>query len=304
MMMRLSIFTRANLLSNTRIDYLKNWLSEVSLWAQGSAEKVREETLHRFKQSNLLKLGWQAASAWPVLSILDEWAEHSELQPDVATSFLAHALHWVHQAFVQAKQQRAQFDFHDLLERLYRAVQSDDGRMAHAIRTQYPVAMVDEFQDTDPWQYGTLQRIYFGQPDAMLIMIGDPKQAIYGFRGADLATYLKARADTRAEDPEALHTLLDNYRSTPALVRAVNAVFAHQPKAWGDLHFEPAKANKAETAPLQVHGKTLAPLSIAVIHNAAQNARPDPMAERIVEVLSVAAPGDVAVTWEPISVRP
>jgi exodeoxyribonuclease V beta subunit len=51
----------ANLLSNTRIDYLKNWLSEVSLWAQGSAEKVREETLHRFKQSNLLKLGWQAA---------------------------------------------------------------------------------------------------------------------------------------------------------------------------------------------------------------------------------------------------
>ena len=285
----------ANLLSNTRIDYLKNWLSEVSLWAQGSAEKVREETLHRFKQSNLQKLGWQAASAWPVFSLFDEWAEHAALQPDVATSFLAHALHWVHQAFVQAKQQRAQFDFHDLLERLYRAVQSDDGRMAHAIRTQYPVAMVDEFQDTDPWQYGTLKRIYFGQPDAMLIMIGDPKQAIYGFRGADLATYLKARADTRAEDPEALHTLLDNYRSTPALVRAVNAVFAHQPKAWGDLHFEPAKANKAETAPLQVHGKTLAPLSFAVIHNAVQNARPDPMAERIVEVLGVAAPGDVAV---------
>ena len=285
----------ANLLKNTRLDYLENWLSEVSLWAQGSAEKVRLETLHRFKLSSLQKLGWQAASAWPVFSLFDEWADHAALQPDVASSFHAHALHWVHQAFVQAKQQRAQFDFHDLLERLYRAVQSDDGRMAHAIRTQYPVAMVDEFQDTDPWQYGTLKRIYFGQPDAMLIMIGDPKQAIYGFRGADLATYLKAREDTRAEDPGALHTLLDNYRSTPALVRAVNAVFSRQPSAWGDLHFQPAKASKAESAPLQVQGKTLAPLSFAVIHNAVQNARPDPMAERIVAVLGVAAPRDVAV---------
>ena len=285
----------ANLLRNTRLDYLENWLSEVSLWAQGSAEKVRLETRHRFKLSSLQKLGWQGASAWPVFSLFDDWADHAALQPDVVTSFHAHALHWVHQAFVQAKQQRAQFDFHDLLERLYRAVQSDDGRMAHAIRTQYPVAMVDEFQDTDPWQYGTLKRIYLGQPDAMLIMIGDPKQAIYGFRGADLATYLKAREDTQAEDPEALHTLLDNYRSTPALVRAVNAVFSHRPAAWGDLHFQPAKASKAESAPLQVQGKTLAPLSFAVIHNAVQNARPDPMAERIVAVLGVAAPGDVAV---------
>jgi exodeoxyribonuclease V beta subunit len=285
----------ANLLRNTRLDYLENWLSEVSLWVQGSAEKLRLETLHRFKLSSLQKLGWQGASAWPVFSLFDDWADHAALQPDVVTSFHAHALHWVHQAFVQAKQQRAQFDFHDLLERLYRAVQSDDGRMAHAIRTQYPVAMVDEFQDTDPWQYGTLKRIYLGQPDAMLIMIGDPKQAIYGFRGADLATYLKAREDTQAEDPEALHTLLDNYRSTPALVRAVNAVFSHRPAAWGDLHFQPAKASKAESAPLQVQGKTLAPLSFAVIHNAVQNARPDPMAERIVAVLGVAAPGDVAV---------
>lgn len=285
----------ANLLRNTRLDYLENWLSEVSLWVQGSAEKLRLETLHRFKLSSLQKLGWQGASAWPVFSLFDDWADHAALQPDVVTSFHAHALHWVHQAFVQAKQQRAQFDFHDLLERLYRAVQSDDGRMSHAIRTQYPVAMVDEFQDTDPWQYGTLKRIYLGQPDAMLIMIGDPKQAIYGFRGADLATYLKAREDTQAEDPEALHTLLDNYRSTPALVRAVNAVFSHRPAAWGDLHFQPAKASKAESAPLQVQGKTLAPLSFAVIHNAVQNARPDPMAERIVAVLGVAAPGDVAV---------
>ena len=51
----------ANLLKNTRVDYLKNWLSEVSLWAQGAAETARVETLHRFKQSNLQKLGWQAA---------------------------------------------------------------------------------------------------------------------------------------------------------------------------------------------------------------------------------------------------
>ena len=78
------------------------------------------------------------------------------------------------------------------------------------------MALVDEFQDTDPWQYGALSRIY-GQPDTGLIMIGDPKQAIYSFRGADLATYLKARASASA-----LHTLSGNFSSTAAVGKAVN----------------------------------------------------------------------------------
>lgn len=285
----------AKLLGRTRADYLANWLKEVSDWAGGSAETVREDVLNRFGQTALQALGWQDAAQWPVFSLIDQWIDHHGQQPDVVTSFHAHALQEVHQAFVHAKQQRAQFDFHDLLERLYRSVQGDDGRMAHAIRTQYPVAMVDEFQDTDPWQYGTLHRIYFGQPHALLIMIGDPKQAIYGFRGADLATYLRAREDTRQEDPLALHTLVDNHRSTPALVGAVNALLTQHPEAWGDLKFEPARAHQTASASLCVNGTPMAPMTFAVIHSAVQNARPDPMAERVVEVLAGVAPEEVAV---------
>ena len=284
-------------LGKTRIDHLTLWLEEVAAWVQGTAETVREETLQRFGRTALQSLGWADADAWPVFSTIDAWRDHLTQQPDVVTAFHAHALQWVHEAFGQAKQQRAQFDFHDLLERLYRAVQGEDDRMAQAIRNQYPVAMVDEFQDTDPWQYGTLHRIYFGQPHATLIMIGDPKQAIYGFRGADLATYLQARNDTQTEDPTALHTLVDNYRSTPALVRAVNAVFSLQANAWGDLNFSPAQPHQVDASPVVVNGRTWAPLTFAVIHSDVQNARPDPMAERVVGLLAarVAKPGEVAV---------
>jgi len=106
---------------------------------------------------------------------------------------------------------------------------AEDGRLATAIRHQYPVALVDEFQDTDPWQYETLNRIYAHaacDSSHALIMIGDPKQAIYSFRGADLGTYLTARTDAIASNPQAIHTLSTNSRSTATLVNAINHVFS------------------------------------------------------------------------------
>ena len=80
--------------------------------------------------------------------------------PPVAEQLLAHAAFEVGAAYRQAKARLAQFDFSDLLQHLYHALQAPDGRLADAIRQQFPVALVDEFQDTDPWQYGALSKIY------------------------------------------------------------------------------------------------------------------------------------------------
>ncbi len=98
-----------------------------------------------------------------------------------------------------AKRRRGELGFDDMLSRLDEALRGDSGEtLASAIRQRFPVAMIDEFQDTDPQQYRIFRRIWRRQPETALLLIGDPKQAIYAFRGADIFTYMKARGDVAA----------------------------------------------------------------------------------------------------------
>jgi len=195
--------------------------------------------------------------------VMDEFGVYVRLQdlsdrlagePDIEDGLIEHAAREVALAYERRKRELAQFDFSDLLQRLHHALQADDGRLARAIRQQYPVALVDEFQDTDPWQYGALERIYLSEladpapgsgGDHALLMIGDPKQAIYSFRGADLATYLRARV--RAE---AVYTLAGNRRSTRELVNAVNHVFMQAEQPFGGLPFVRVQARNEQVRPL------------------------------------------------------
>ncbi|QKZ03015.1 exodeoxyribonuclease V subunit beta [Pseudomonas eucalypticola] len=143
--------------------------------------------------------------------------------PDAAV--LEHAARWVGARFEEEKRRRAEMGFDDMLLRLDAALQGPGGeRLAGLIREQFPVALIDEFQDTDPVQYRIFESIYHieaNQPDSGLFLIGDPKQAIYAFRGADIFTYLRARQATTGR----LHTLGTNFRSSHAMVEAVNHVF-------------------------------------------------------------------------------
>lgn len=146
--------------------------------------------------------------------------------PDAHESILRHAARWVAARFAVEQARRAQMGFHDLLTRLDAALRGPNGaRLADTIRRQFPVALIDEFQDTDPVQYrifDTVYRVASNDPATALILIGDPKQAIYAFRGADIFTYLQARQACASR----LHTLGTNYRSTHAMVRAANRCFA------------------------------------------------------------------------------
>jgi exodeoxyribonuclease V beta subunit len=118
------------------------------------------------------------------------------------------------------KAARRQLSYHDLLNRLHDALHAPHGEhLAQALRKRYPAALIDEFQDTDPVQYGLFRRLYCGQA-LPVFFVGDPKQAIYGFRGADVYTYLQAYGDTQART-----TQNTNQRSSRALVTAVNALF-------------------------------------------------------------------------------
>ena len=145
--------------------------------------------------------------------------------PDGRQAMLLHAARWIEARYRRARDQRSEMSFDDLLRQLAQALASEGGeRLAERIRTQFPVAMIDEFQDTDPVQYSIFDRVYRVEkncPEQALILIGDPKQAIYAFRGADIHTYLRAREATRGRH----YTLDTNFRSSKAMVGAVNHIF-------------------------------------------------------------------------------
>ena len=139
---------------------------------------------------------------------------------------LLHFGHWARQELVRRRQRSGRMGFAQLLEGLDPGPSGQDhGALIAALGQRYRVALVDEFQDTDPIQWRILERAFLAEPGArashLVVLVGDPKQAIYRFRGGDLATYQRARA--RADG---LHGLRQNRRSSRPLVQALNALMA------------------------------------------------------------------------------
>ena len=243
---------------------LPRWLAHMQAWRDGA--DIDPQVLQRFARSTLVAQNWTDAPEASVFAQIDACLDNAAQGEVYVERLLKHSASACWQALQASKSQSAQFDFSDLLQRLHTALQQADGRMAQAVRDQYPVALVDEFQDTDPWQCGSLERVYAGQAGTCWVMIGDPKQAIYGFRGADLKTYLQARDQALIENPQAVHVLSHNHRSTPALVSAVNHVFGHHPQPFAQLDYprvlaaRPSPALDAQVAPASS-------LSVWVVHD-------------------------------------
>ncbi len=153
--------------------------------------------------------------------------------------------------------------FDDLLTRLHGALRADGGAaLARALRERYGAALIDEFQDTDPIQYEIFDRVFGTRAEApsLLFLIGDPKQAIYGFRGADVFAYLEAshRAGAR-------YTLTENWRSEPDLIDAVAALFpaAERPFVFPEIGMPPVRAaERRDRALLTLDGEPEAPFRL------------------------------------------
>nr|HEX4313721.1 UvrD-helicase domain-containing protein [Kofleriaceae bacterium] len=134
------------------------------------------------------------------------------------------------------------FDYDDMLDLVRDTLVGERGpEVAGRLRTRTPWVMIDEFQDTDPRQWDIFRTVWMDAEARGLAIVGDPKQAIYGFRGADVRTYVAARAELqRAGASEVALTV--NRRSTPQLVEAVNAILAGPPLSpmmQGDIAYDP-----------------------------------------------------------------
>jgi exodeoxyribonuclease V beta subunit len=166
----------------------------------------------------------------------------------------------LHKELPDRKQRRNIQSFDDLLTRLRHSLEKAGGdELSETIRRRYKAALVDEFQDTDPVQYAIFQNV-FGKGGAILFLIGDPKQAIYSFRGADLFAYMKA-----AGHVDSRYTLTRNWRSEPGLITAVNTVFSNgvNPFLYREIPFEKAVPKEGKDhEPLKVNDRAEPPLHL------------------------------------------
>lgn len=225
----------------------RGWLDALAAWAADPAARVPELTereLHRLTPAGLqqaLKKG-QTCSPPPDFDAIDALRIALQDLPDPRPAILRHALAGVARRMAELQARSRQLGFSDMLRRLDDALdERRHGARAQRLRArivgQFPVAVIDEFQDTSPLQWRILERLYrptAGAAEPVLLLIGDPKQAIYSFRGADIRSYLQARAATAGRH----HRLATNFRSTVPLVASVNGLFDVAQRRGGAGMFE------------------------------------------------------------------
>ena len=241
------------------------WLGQVCAWAQSEALDdlaLTAPAQHRLSPDGLLEARKPGA---PLVTLPADFQALVDLLaalralPQPAEALRLHAAAQVQQRVVQLKAHSGSFGFADMLARLDRALAGPQGeRLRARMTTQHPVALVDEFQDTSPLQYRIFDRLYrtaANAPGTALLLIGDPKQSIYGFRGADIYSYLAARRATAGRH----YVLGTNHRSTQALVDAVNHGFARAEQRPGDGAFlfrgRAGQHNPLPFVPVQARGR-------------------------------------------------
>jgi exodeoxyribonuclease V beta subunit len=180
----------------------------------------------------------------------------AEAHLQLCGSLQAEFLTWARAELPRRKAQRNVVSFDDLVTQLASALAGRGGEsLAALIRSRFRAALVDEFQDTDAQQDAIFRRI-FATETHWLFLIGDPKQAIYGFRGADVFAYLQASAGARR------FQLGKNFRSTTPLVQAVNHLFSRRgnPFVLDAIDFAPVQsAGQADRRAISESGSTPAP---------------------------------------------
>ena len=239
------------------------WLTTLKDWANGTIEDDKPNLKtgwDRFTPGGLLEARKPDA---PQITLPPEFAQFAELKvaidklPDISVAARLHAAATVAQRLLQLKRQSSSFGFTDMLQRLNAALAGENcTRLRERILTQYPVILIDEFQDTSPLQYQIFDQIYQTQandPHSALLLIGDPKQSIYGFRGADIYSYMKARRATTGRH----YVLETNFRSTQSLVDVVNHWFAYadEARAEGAFMYRQADDNPLPFVKVKAQGR-------------------------------------------------
>jgi exodeoxyribonuclease V beta subunit len=164
------------------------------------------------------------------------------------------------------KREAAAYDFHDLLTLVDEALKGEEGEaLLGSLRARYRYALIDEFQDTDPVQWRIFEKLFLERRgDRPLVVIGDPKQAIYSFREADVRVYLAAREAIGEPIP-----LAANFRATDRLISAYNLILdqdAEPPFFSGQIRYDrPVKCGRPNLVLTDASGAIWPPIHLLEI---------------------------------------
>jgi exodeoxyribonuclease V beta subunit len=180
-------------------------------------------------------------------------------EPALGEQLLVHSVLQLQDRLAQVKRERGQQSFEDMILRVDEALDEKLNPGAASLVAslrRYRYAVVDEFQDTDPIQWRIFRRIFVeGGGDHRLFVVGDPKQAIFGFRGADLHTFLVAQNDLVRRYGAVQQDLTTNWRSSPELLESLNQLFAKggwfEPTGLPYTPVEPAPAQERKNEVLE-----------------------------------------------------
>jgi len=227
-------------------------------------------------------VGVNAAGQELLAALAELCAAHTPILAICAHRFLPEVV-----ARVQAsKARRGHFDFQDMLRLVGEALAGDRGaELAARLRAMHPWALIDEFQDTDDVQWDIFRTVWAEGETTSLAIVGDPKQAIYSFRGADVHTYLRARAALTERGATRVE-LTDNYRSSTALVAAVNALVGgrdYAPFFTGDIRYDAPVRAASTTAGTWPDGSVPSPVHVFEIDAPSGNGKNDAVAATLAE---------------------
>lgn len=232
----------------------------IDMWISGGTAAAPVSGLDLFSSGKISAKLTKASPSTPDHPLFSLCQQMIEVQDSLNQAFqnriiaCRHELkRWLERELAQRKSELKQRSFDDLLLDLHSSLESESGPLlADKLSQRYRAAMIDEFQDTDPLQWNIF--LHLGAaPDYPLFLIGDPKQAIYSFRGADLFAYLKA---ARRVPPERTQTLATNFRSDRFLIQAVNTLFAASadPFMSREIPFHPVDSGRQEQDQLLLDG--------------------------------------------------
>ncbi|WP_169785694.1 exodeoxyribonuclease V subunit beta [Enterobacteriaceae endosymbiont of Plateumaris consimilis] len=203
---------------------IKFWIENINQWSvKNTEDNFVPEQLKRFSQ-NVLITKTINEKKFPKHILFKNIDIYLNKIISLKTLIIIKAIKYIKYLIKKNKEKNEQISFNDLLLILNKSLNKFDGNknLAKDIRKLYPVALIDEFQDTDIQQYNIFKKIYINKSNCTLILIGDPKQAIYSFRGADVFTYIKASLEIKNR-----YTLKNNWRSSKTMINGVNKIFSN-----------------------------------------------------------------------------
>ncbi|WP_169780548.1 UvrD-helicase domain-containing protein, partial [Enterobacteriaceae endosymbiont of Donacia piscatrix] len=235
-----------NIINNSNVNkhiynkkFIKNWINIINKWSLlETKDNFLPKELFRFSQKILINntINQINSPKYVLFQYIDFFINKII---NLKYLIIIKAIKYIKKFVLQKKKNNNEISFNDLLNILNKSLNTKFSlQIIKDIRKLFPVVLIDEFQDTDIQQYNILKKIYFNQKNNLMILIGDPKQAIYSFRGADIFTYLKASSEIKKH-----YTLTYNWRSSSTMINGINKLFSNRtyPFLFKNIVFNPIK---------------------------------------------------------------